>query len=256
MQEDDTGMNRQSGIQVIARAAQIMRALSKHPQGLSLAAIAQEVDLPRSTVQRITRALADEMLVEPAGAAGGLRLGPALAQLMGQSQSDIISLIKPHLQCLSERLHESVSLCSLSGDKVYIIDRIVAERELRVMFPVGVYAPAYATAAGKVLLARLDEADLQALLPKKLQKLTEKTQTREQLLSQLQQIRRDGLAIDMDEIIDGIGSCSVVLDTCLGMYALSVIAPSVRMQADLQRIKEVLQEVRSEIERAIGREPG
>lgn len=56
-----------SGIQVIARAAAVMRALGSNPQGLSLAAIAQIVDLPRSTVQRIITALEAEFLVEALG---------------------------------------------------------------------------------------------------------------------------------------------------------------------------------------------
>src|SRR3546814_6579953 len=67
-----------------------MRALSAHPQGLSLGGIAAEVGLPRSTVQRIVTALVAENLLEPAGAAGGFRLGPALGQLLYQTEADIV----------------------------------------------------------------------------------------------------------------------------------------------------------------------
>src|SRR5690606_8018256 len=83
------------GIQVIARAAAITRALSRSPQGLSLAAIAQEVNLPRSTVQRIVNALQDEYIVEPIGPGGGFRLGPAIGRLLYQTQTDIISVVHP-----------------------------------------------------------------------------------------------------------------------------------------------------------------
>lgn len=48
------------GIQVITRAVNILRALEGRPEGLSLSAIAKEVALPRSTVQRIVGALSDE----------------------------------------------------------------------------------------------------------------------------------------------------------------------------------------------------
>ena len=41
---------RSGGIQVISRAATILNALGKHPHGMSLGAIANDVDLPRSTV--------------------------------------------------------------------------------------------------------------------------------------------------------------------------------------------------------------
>ena len=45
------------GIQVIARAAAVLRALRDAPSGLSLGALAEATGLPRSTVQRIVAAL-------------------------------------------------------------------------------------------------------------------------------------------------------------------------------------------------------
>jgi DNA-binding IclR family transcriptional regulator len=45
--------NNKNGIQVIARAATILRLLKTSQSGLSLGQIATQVDLPRSTVQRI-----------------------------------------------------------------------------------------------------------------------------------------------------------------------------------------------------------
>lgn len=242
---------KQGGIQVIARAAEIMRTLAKNPNGLSLAAIAQAVDLPRSTVQRIVNALAEEMWLEQKGA-GGVRLGPALGQLINQTQTDILSLTRPYLQALSDQLQESVSLCSLAGDRIYVIDRIVAERELRVVFPIGVYAPLYATAAGKALLSEMTEADIRHALPETLPVLTTKTLTKQQLLKQLEGIREQGLAFDSDELLEGIGSCAVTLDTYLGLYALCVIAPSARLAAAIERVGDGLLRCKQDIERAIG----
>ena len=42
-----------NGVQVIARAAQVLRVLEHETEGLSLGEIAGRVDLARSTVQRI-----------------------------------------------------------------------------------------------------------------------------------------------------------------------------------------------------------
>ena len=70
-----SGEDSPGGIQVIARAAAIMRALSEHSSGMSLGAIAKDIDLPRSTVQRIVNALKQEGLVESLSQNGGLRLG-------------------------------------------------------------------------------------------------------------------------------------------------------------------------------------
>ena len=54
----DASKATKKGIQVIARAAAVLRALENEPAGLSLGKIAQRVDLSRSTVQRIVDALA------------------------------------------------------------------------------------------------------------------------------------------------------------------------------------------------------
>ncbi|MFA5679317.1 MAG: IclR family transcriptional regulator [Pseudomonas sp.] len=251
-QQHEPDQPRQAGIQVIARAAQIMRALGQAPQGLSLAAIAQEVDLPRSTVQRIINALADEMLVEHAGPGGGVRLGPALGQLINQTQTDIISLTRSYMQSLSDEVQESVCLCSLSGDKIYIIDRIVAEQDLRVVFPIGIHMPAYATSAGKVLLSEMPEASVRSLLPDPLPSLTALTLSLPRLLEQLKQIHIDKVSIDMDECTDGIGSCAAVLDTYLGLFSLAVVAPTARIQPRGEIIREALLACKQDIERAIG----
>lgn len=60
---ESTPENGRNSIQVIGRAAAILRALKDNQSGLSLGQIAREVALPRSTVQRIVAALHQERLV-------------------------------------------------------------------------------------------------------------------------------------------------------------------------------------------------
>ena len=70
-----------SQIQVIARAASILRALEDEPSGLSLGQIAQRVNLARSTVQRIVAALAAERFVIAASPTARVRIGPTILRL-------------------------------------------------------------------------------------------------------------------------------------------------------------------------------
>lgn len=70
-----------SAVRAIARASDILRALSCHPEGMSVRQIAAEVDLPRSTVQRILAALDAANLVIAVSPNCGVRLGPALIAL-------------------------------------------------------------------------------------------------------------------------------------------------------------------------------
>ncbi|WP_064594999.1 IclR family transcriptional regulator [Pseudomonas sp. DR 5-09] len=253
MNQADESVEKAGGIQVIARAASIMRALGEHPQGLSLAAIAQLVSLPRSTVQRIINALEEEFLVEALGPSGGFKLGPALGQLINQAQTDIISLIKPYLQSLADELQESVCLASLAGDKIYVLDRIVAERELRVVFPIGINVPATSTAAGKALLATLPVEALRALLLDPLPVFTANTLDRQALDKQLSQVQAGAVATDRDEHIEGVCSFAVPLDTYLGYFSIAIVLPSSRATSRTKVLQSALRDSKQKIERAIGR---
>ena len=52
MQDQTSVAKSRQGIQVIARAADILRTLENEGDGLSLTQISKRVELPRSTVQR------------------------------------------------------------------------------------------------------------------------------------------------------------------------------------------------------------
>lgn len=87
-----------TGIQVIARAASILRALENQPTGLSLGELAQRLDLARSTVQRIVGALIEEGLLVGAGPRGGVTLGPTLTRLAASAIIDTERVVRPVLQ--------------------------------------------------------------------------------------------------------------------------------------------------------------
>ena len=78
-----------AGVQVIARAAAVLRALEGKPEGLSLAQIAREVGLARSTVQRIVAALAAEDFVSEAQPGRGVRIGAGLARIAASISSNL-----------------------------------------------------------------------------------------------------------------------------------------------------------------------
>src|SRR5665213_4527334 len=105
---DRHATNDKSQVQVIARAATILRALEDENSGLSLGQIAQRVDLARSTVQRIVAALEAEKLVMAASPAGRVRLGPTILRLAGSVQTDVLAFARPYLVKLAGELRETV----------------------------------------------------------------------------------------------------------------------------------------------------
>src|SRR6266568_7206893 len=93
-----TGTDSAGGVQVIARAAQVLRALESEPQGLSLAQLADRIGLPRSTVHRIVTALIAEGLVATASPAGRVRIGPEFARLASATQAEPWKDAEPFMQ--------------------------------------------------------------------------------------------------------------------------------------------------------------
>lgn len=243
---------RQMGIQVIARTSRIMRALSANSSGLSLAEIAMEVELPRSTVQRIINALAVENIVEPVGPGGGFRLGPALGQMIYQTQADITDVTRPHLEMLSRDLRETVCLSRLIGRQTSIVDVIVGERELRIVPPLGITAPLHIAADGKAMLARMSNEKVLEWLGGELPPRTRNSKNLKQLMVELDEIRKTGFAYDHEEHVEGVSAVSVSFGTYRGSYAIIIISPTSRMRENLKDYKRALNETRLIVERLVG----
>lgn len=225
--------NDKSQVQVIARAATILRALEDENSGLSLGQIAQRVNLARSTVQRIVSALETEKLVIAATPNGRVRLGPTIMRLAASVRSDFIALARPFLERLSHELQETVDLSTVKKDHLVFIDQVIGSQRLRTVSAVGETFPLYCTANGKAYLAQLSDAAVEALLGRAFEPRTPRTITRiEILLAELKMVRRTGVAFDREEHTAGICAAGVSLHDPLGnAVAISVPVPSQRFMA-------------------------
>ena len=135
-EKNSNGPSRQ-GIQVIARAAAILRALENESEGLSLGQIAKRVDLPRSTVQRIVSALADEQLLIAASPNARVMLGPAIVRMAANTHFEFAAFVRPHLESLAQQTGETVDLSMQRGDKMVFVDQIASSHRLSAISAVG-----------------------------------------------------------------------------------------------------------------------
>jgi DNA-binding IclR family transcriptional regulator len=234
--------NDKSQVQVIARAATILRALEDENSGLSLGQIAQRVNLARSTVQRIVAALETEKLVIAATPNGRVRLGPTILRLAASVRSDFISLARPFLERLSAELQETVDLSTVKKDHLVFIDQVIGSHRLRTVSAVGETFPLHCTANGKAYLAQLADTGIEALIGSVYEARTPKTFTRlEPLLADLKSARRTGVAFDREEHTLGICAAGVALQDPLGnSVAISVPVPIHRFQNRQALIAEKL----------------
>lgn len=227
------GVPRRDGIQVIARAAAVLRALERAPEGLALGEIATAVELPKSTVHRLVAALASEDLVTQERG-GRVRLGGGIARLAAAARENLADRLRPVLLELRRDLDETVDLAVLDGAGVRFIDQLPAPRRLHAASAVGAVFPLHCTANGKALLAAMPEERTLALLPSRLPRFTPSTiVSREGLRSELAQVRAAGVAFDREEHTEGI--CAVgaaVLDGTGPVAAISVPVPTPRFEGN------------------------
>lgn len=226
------------GVQAIARAATILRALEAAPTGLALGEIAAATELPKSTVHRIAAALAEEELLTQ-GADGQIRLGGGIARLAVAGREGLAERLRPVLGELRRELDETVDLAVLDGRSVRFVDQVPAPRRLRAVSSVGESFPLHCTANGKALLAAMPAERVEALLPAELPRFTPRTiDSRAKLLRELDRIRREGVAFDREEHTEGI--CAVGAAVSDGTdpvaLAISVPVPSQRFDGNEKRL--------------------
>jgi DNA-binding IclR family transcriptional regulator len=246
-------LNDKTQVQVIARAAAILHALEDEADGLSLAQIAQRVNLARSTVQRIVAALAAEKFLIAASPNGRVRLGPTILRLAASARTDFAAIARPFLVQLSNELKETVDLAVVKKDHLVFIDQVIGSHRLRAVSAVGETFPLHCTANGKAYLAGLETDAIARLIGASYEQRTPRTLTRlEDLLKDLKSVRKTGVAFDREEHTQGICAAGVATRDPLGnVIAISVPVPAQRFYQHQRNIAAQLRATKEALERRL-----
>lgn len=254
MKQTDAPIAERNNIQVISRAASILRILEKNPNGMSLGEISKAVDLPRSTVQRIVDALDRESLVIASTAANGVRLGPVLIPLAAATRFQITDIARPTIESLARATGETVMLGIANQDKVVLIDQITSDHALTFQAPIGRPFPFHSSAAGKAVLAILSEAEIAKLKKRlKLSKQTKSTLTSwDSLEREVRKVAETGVAYNLEENSPGICAIASALRSPTGdIAAIAIAVPTQRFNekraALVKSLRAHISELRSKL---------
>ncbi len=252
----DVGKSERSGIQVITRAAAILRALRDNPTGMSLGQIAERVALPRSTVQRIISALAAERLVISTAKGAGLRLGPEINALAETAQYNIVEQCRPVLTELTKETGETTDLSVLRGDKMIFLDQVPGLHRLRTVSFVGEVFPLTTTANGRACLARLPEKKARQLIEKEWSR-SGRSGDMASMMADLDEARVLGLAYDLDQHTTGISAIGFAFADWGGdFHAISVPIPSTRFDDAHENVEVALRNASETVEGIMGNKSG
>lgn len=195
-------MQDKGSVQSIDRALSVLESLTGEREGVSLARIAQRVDLHKSTTHRLLSTLCARGYIEKLPG-GEYRLGRRVVELasMYLNQLELKTEAQPHLRRLLQQTTQPVHLAVLEGLEAIYIDKMETLHSIRMYSQIGLRAPAYCTGVGKALLIGYSDEELTARLEGiPLEYKTPNTITDPALLvKEIRRSRRRGWACDNEE---------------------------------------------------------
>lgn len=223
--EDMSSRNHLNGLE---RGLAVMRAFTELRDQVTVAEMARAVDLPRATVRRCLLTLNTLGYIEVTGRY--FRLTP---QVLTLAQAYLSSSLLPRvsqafLEQVSDTLNESCSVSILNGDSVIYVARSTRKRAASVHRDVGTHLPAYCSSMGRVLLASLPDAELDAYFARVvMKKFTPKTIVDEtELRKRLDKVRASGYCVIDGELEHDLRAIAVPLYNSSGTVVAALHAIS------------------------------
>ena len=150
-------------VEALAKGLRILSLFDEQRPSWRVTDLAATAGLPMPTVYRVVMTLVSEGYLDhlPNGeyrpGVRTLTLGTAALRSL-----DLVGIATPKLTELGQRTGETVNLAVLSGDRVLYLIRLRNSDLVTANIQVGSTLPAVHASIGKLLLAYLDEADLEA----------------------------------------------------------------------------------------------
>lgn len=227
-------MNQSSAVvKSAARALDVLELLVECPDGLTLLEIAEELGLAKSSAHGLVATLLGRNVLRLThdGRRSVYRLGYRIFEI-GQAYAQTTDLIRdgqPVVRELAMSCGETVHLAVLDGNFVVYLAKHDGIHAVRMVSAVGKRLSAHGTGVGKVLLAGLENAEVQRRFEdaEAMPQLTSHTvRGVTQLVRDLDEVRAAGLAIEHEESTEGVGCVAAPVYDATGMVAgISVSVP-------------------------------
>ncbi len=223
------------------RAFQILRCISETSDGMNHKELSDALRIPGSSLSALLSNLVDREYLSLDHLSRRYQMGPEILYLAGRYLAglDIVAIGQPILKSLVAATKESALLAVKKNDHIQIVMRENCSESIQRVIEVGEQTPLYATAAGKAILAHLDEEDIKSYFSSvTLKPLTHKTITdKAVLMAQIEKIRAGAIAYchrENDEHI--IAMAAPVFDLHGSPVAsITVPVPSVRFVREKEK---------------------
>ena len=231
----------QGAVQSVERALAILDLLAQAGEA-GVTEISVKLGVHKSTAFRLVSTLERGGLVEQSEDRGKYHLGMGILRLAGATSArlDVVQQARPICRRLAAETGETVNIAVLSGGSALYLDQVAGASSLQPHNWVGQHIPLHATSNGKVLIAWLSDGELRGTVGQ-LTAYTDATiATRRQLRAELDEVRRLGYAVAVDELEIGLTALAAPIRNAHGdvIASVSLSGPSFRLGPE--RVEELV----------------
>jgi len=221
----------------LASGLEVLQAFDAGNPRMTLSEVAVRTGMDRAKARRFLLTLHALGFVKRSGRQ--FELTPRVLQLgyAYQASNQYRAVIQQYMEDITAELGESSSLAVLDGDDVvYVVRSSARHRLMAITLSVGTRLPAAYTSMGRVLLAQLSEAELEAFFARvKLEVFTASSVSSAKVLrDEIIKVRKQGYAIVDQELDSGLRSVAVPVfagnGELLGAINISTNAARVSME--------------------------
>lgn len=198
--------SRQTRVPALDRGLDVLELMAKTPEPLTLTAIARRLERTVSEVQRTIARLGERgYLVRDAQNA--YRLSSKLFRIASAYPPfrDLVARALVPMQEFADRTGESVHLCVLSEDQLVLIAQNEGRGFVRISLQLGALQDPAHTVSGRILLAGLTEAELDAFMDRSRLARTD----RSDLVRRCERIKKQGYDYAPSHRFEGVHDLGV-----------------------------------------------
>ncbi len=230
------------------RALDILLMFGEERLSVSATDVATHLQVARSTAYRYLQSLQQGAFIEERPA-GGFQLGPRILELarLARRGSGLSEVAQPFMRQLADSTGETVLLTRLAGPAVLCLERAqAADQAVRISYERGQVLPTNAGASAHVLLAWLDDAELDEILAvTRFTRFTDKTIVgAAQLRRRLAETRAHGYAISRGELDEDVLGIATPIRGAHGKVVAGISIAAVATRISDDRAQEIVGELK------------
>jgi DNA-binding IclR family transcriptional regulator len=239
----------------LENALRLLELFSSGEQELGISDMAERLGTAGSTAHRLATTLMSEGFIAKNRHTNLYRLSTSILALgnIVTRQSDLFNISKPFLEALVRESNETAHIGVLQDFDVVYLSKVECSNPFPLLSYPGKRNPAHCTSTGQVLLAHQPPKVMEAFLLTELKRYTSKTITDPTALLQLfKQIEKQGYALSVEELHEGVASISAPIRNGKGrtVASISIAGPTQRINArTIPRLIQLVMKSADEISR-------